>query len=333
MSQSAQYWDVFPESIRLSLSLTPQNIPLSIRGEIDTPVFESSNPAIVSVDQSGTLSCGIRSGAAMVMVYADGQRKSVRHVSVEVRNPSWFLNHIDYQSGGAVHISGLVIDAISTQPMYQARVVLQDSVSGAIVLDVLTAQNGSFEADLIEGSYSYEASRDGYITAHGTIGVSESEVIGSRIILSPMLQGQVGRIVLTWGAVPWDLDSHVIGPTPDGNRFHVYYGTPSVAAEADLDVDDTSSYGPETITLHRMNPGMYRYCVHDYSNRDRNPSSVLANSGAVVKIYMQYGGEFAFPVPNEGGTVWTVFEIDGSTGIVTPVNRMSYEENPIVIGQ
>ncbi len=32
---------------------------------------------------------------------------------------------------------------------------------------------------------------------------------------------------------------------------------------ATLDLDDTSSYGPETITLKKTQDGIYKYAVHD----------------------------------------------------------------------
>ena len=36
---------------------------------------------------------------------------------------------------------------------------------------------------------------------------------------------------------------------------------------ANLDVDDISSYGPETITILENIYGTYTYAVHNYSNR------------------------------------------------------------------
>ena len=56
------------------------------------------------------------------------------------------------------------------------------------------------------------------------------------------------RIVLTWGAQPTDLDSHLTGPNTDATRFHVYYagrGSFTSAPFAGLDVDDVSSIGPD----------------------------------------------------------------------------------------
>ena len=52
------------------------------------------------------------------------------------------------------------------------------------------------------------------------------------------------RVVLTWGKTPDDLDSHMIflATTLLENK---------TGTDAELDVDDTDSYGPETITLQK----------------------------------------------------------------------------------
>ena len=78
------YWDVFPKLIRVSTSEWPQTIPLSIRGSVESPVFESSNNDVAEVDESGNVICGMQPGAAIVMVWHSEARDSVRHVQVEV---------------------------------------------------------------------------------------------------------------------------------------------------------------------------------------------------------------------------------------------------------
>jgi hypothetical protein len=79
-----QYWDVFTKLIRVSQSGVTQYIPLSIRGEIASPVFESSNSDIAAVDEAGNVMCGFQPGAAMIMVRDSPDRGSLRHVQVEV---------------------------------------------------------------------------------------------------------------------------------------------------------------------------------------------------------------------------------------------------------
>lgn len=74
-------------------------------------------------------------------------------------------------------------------------------------------------------------------------------------VITPVLSDDEYRIVLTWSSTPSDLDSHLSGPLSTGERFHVYYSDMSAfdngETVATLDLDDTSSYGPETITLKK----------------------------------------------------------------------------------
>ena len=107
--------------------------------------------------------------------------------------------------------------------------------------------------------------------------------------ISPILPDGQMRILLSWGEFPYDLDSHLIGYTPDSKQFHVYYHNQVFRWEqyeiANLDVDDQVSYGPETITILQPVPDGTVYAVHDYSNRSKSDSTALSNSGAVVSVY------------------------------------------------
>jgi hypothetical protein len=130
------------------------------------------------------------------------------------------------------------------------------------------------------------------------------------------------RIVLTWGRNPADLDSHLTGPLPDSSsRFHVYYASRQNGGICGLDVDDVTSFGPETITCPRtgtttaLPAGVYRYSIHHFSG-----SGNIGTSGAIVRLEMGDGSTtYAFP-PTSGWSgdddVWTVVELtvaeDGS---------------------
>ncbi|MCR5526908.1 MAG: carboxypeptidase regulatory-like domain-containing protein [Lachnospiraceae bacterium] len=155
--------------------------------------------------------------------------------------------------------------------------------------------------------------------------------------VTPVLQGDEIRIVLQWGQTPRDLDSHLNGPTPDGQRFHTYYSGKRYSYDgekyADLDVDDTSSYGPETTTIYKKVDGKYKFSVHDYTNRSSSDSMKLADSGAYVTIYKAgFAEPKVFNVPYEEGTVWDVFEYDSESDTITVLDRMYYESNPGNVG-
>ena len=78
--------------------------------------------------------------------------------------------------------------------------------------------------------------------------------------------------MLVWGQTPTDLDSHLVGPnslSDTTSRFHLYFSNQIVklsesgACVADLDYDDTTSWGPEIVTIHNNVPGVYYYYVYD----------------------------------------------------------------------
>jgi hypothetical protein len=184
------------------------------------------------------------------------------------------------------------------------------------------------------GNYTVELRGSGYLTTHfGVVCVGDLETPDQDATITPILPPGQTRIVLTWGAAPPDLDSHTSGPLPDGSRFHMYY--PYAEANSGspwpiyvtLDLDDVSSYGPETTTILQQIPGVYRFLVHDYVNRFSTNSTALSGSGAVVRVYREQGLVASFPVPTgQGGTLWTVFEMDGDQ--IVPKNELGYASNP-----
>ena len=121
------------------------------------------------------------------------------------------------------------------------------------------------------------------------------------------------KIVLDWGEYPYDLDSHVLD-----EKHHVYYSN-MTQGNLELDRDDTSSYGPETITIKDPDPNsVYKYFVHDYSNGGHTSSDELSYSEAQVKVYFDNEFKSSFQIkPNQEGITWYVFDIVDGNKIVT----------------
>ncbi|MEO0082816.1 MAG: PKD domain-containing protein [candidate division WOR-3 bacterium] len=127
-------------------------------------------------------------------------------------------------------------------------------------------------------------------------------------------------IALTWGPHPRDLDAHCWTPS----QYHVYYGNRghlNTAPYCSLDVDDVDGYGPEHITISQLSSGTYKYAVHHFSG-----DSTIPTSGAVVKVYRN-GVLFQTFTPPAGTCqpywYWHVFNIDGATGNIIPINTYS----------
>jgi hypothetical protein len=213
---------------------------------------------------------------------------------------------------------------------------------GTVVATSTTGENGSYSLTLDAGNYTVYVvdERTDPVTRYHD-GYFNIKVLGNITIgnqnggVTPILAVGEIRIVLAWGALPSDLDSHLSGPTSDGGSFHTFYGVPaysvSGAAIVMLDVDDTSSYGPETTTIYSQSDGIYRFSVHDFSNRRSSSSMALANSGAYVKVYI---GDMivTYYVPNLEGTAWDVFEYNSMTGELYALNTMYYESDPDDVG-
>ncbi|MEE9309599.1 MAG: hypothetical protein V3U64_01120, partial [Cocleimonas sp.] len=113
--------------------------------------------------------------------------------------------------------------------------------------------------------------------------VKVSTGIVPKVLTDCLLLGDVPLTVrLTWGENPRDLDTHVIGK----NGYHIYFvskGSLVSAPLAQLDVDDTSGYGPEVFTaLSFPEDGTYHYAVYRYSG-----SSTISASPARVELTLE----------------------------------------------
>jgi TPR repeat len=137
--------------------------------------------------------------------------------------------------------------------------------------------------------------------------------------LSPTMRSLDGmRIVLNWGATPADLDGHL---AYSGN--HVWFGRQQ-GDDAQLDVDQTHGFGPETITVARKHAGeRYVYAVHNYSDKTDPTSQRLSSSSAKVFVYVGQTLIRAYYVPkDQTGNVWTVFAVS-EDGDLQDINKFS----------
>ena len=93
---------------------------------------------------------------------------------------------------------------------------------------------------------------------------------------------------------------------------------------AELDVDETDGYGPETVTIYK--PGNYQYRVHDFRHE-----GLMGGSEAMVKIYMPDQNPVEIQIPAGEGDLWIVCEFeDGELKIINELepnhsDRSSYK--------
>ena len=173
--------------------------------------------------------------------------------------------------------------------------------------------NTPFNTD--DASVTVIVKKEGYSTL-----VTKAPVNGLTYAISPSMTQLDGlRIVLNWSSNPNDLDSHLSFP---GN--HIYFSAKN-GTKANLDVDDTDGYGPETITIEKKAQGQkYIYGVHNYSHENEGTDgSLSAISNAKVFVYVGNSLIKSYIVPkgNRSGNLWTVFMID-ENGAFIDINKI-----------
>jgi len=296
-----------------------------------------------TTDASGSYLLQTESGSGYAVTVEMAGYITATYRDIQVTdNQTTFLETIlqlaeSYSGSGTV--SGKITDAFTGEGVAAATIQLRSGInttSGEIVASTTSLADGSFSITCNGGNYTGEISKSGYITEYLTLicigGQTRENQNGS---LTPVIETGQTRIILTWGEQPEDLDAHLTGPLATGERFHLYYwysedgdGSPW-PDHVKLDIDDTDSFGPETTTIYNQRVGTYRFSVHDYSNSELAVSTALASSGARVKVYRGSTLVYTFNVPNQAGTLWTVFEMTGTT--IIPVNTMSYQTDSSVI--
>jgi len=97
------------------------------------------------------------------------------------------------------------------------------------------------------------------------------------------------------------------------NSYHISYRNTRVLADGTgmLDRDDMDGFGPETITVERIDAnGSYTFFVHNYSAHEKPGSPSLSVSKATVRVYSGNRLLKTFQIP-EGFTekTWNVFRV------------------------
>jgi tetratricopeptide (TPR) repeat protein len=125
------------------------------------------------------------------------------------------------------------------------------------------------------------------------------------------------RVVLNWGKQPLDLDLHAVY-----EDSHVFFAKKN-GSDAFLDVDDTNSYGPETVTVNKRHAGTkYVFAIHNYSANGRYGTTALSASDAKVFVYVGNSLIKSYYVPTQKkGALWVLFAIDDS-GALTDIDNV-----------
>lgn len=233
--------------------------------------------------------------------------------SVFVENKLWSTPRIFTANPLIVTLSGKVTDASTARNIVGAQVCLSQ-----LRLCTETDTYGNYRFSNIRAQrYTMVTTFQGYISNTDTVSMSSST--SYNVSLSSTMRTGEMRIVLTWLIDPRDLDSHLWTPT----GHHIYFGNKmncSITPFACLDHDDTSSYGPETVTISKWTAGTYYYSVYHFSGA----GSITTTSGAKVEVYFNNRLIREFYAPTSGsGRWWNLMSIDGTTKTITVINTIS----------
>jgi len=156
--------------------------------------------------------------------------------------------------------------------------------------------------------------------------------VDTLVLESCLMTEEAGAVVtLTWGENPSDLDTHFSGPADatGSSDFHVYFGNRNVVVGDSvvfLDVDDTSSFGPEITTIGFPFDGIYTYAVHHYSG-----SGDIQSSPARVEVALN-GETYIFnPPAGEPTLCWSVFDFEVVGGVATVRAASRWEEESFCV--
>lgn len=214
------------------------------------------------------------------------------------------------------------------------------------LVTVEAVSGAAFSLNLPEGYYTIQVDDDRAAEYGVTFATTTMNVIvlggtifnNQDIVLATLKEAGQATFVLTWGQYPTDLDSHLVGPVSDMDKYHIFYldmTYPDVYEdisdlELRLDVDDITSYGPETTSIYvPVENGIYTFFVFNYSsNYEEEQQYTLVNSDAKVVVTTSRGN-YTFNVPNGADeTTWVVCSYNSNTGDITPINILidNYEE-------
>jgi len=346
-------YNITASTISVTGRITNITNDMPINGATITAIDRNGHEVSVTTDSNGTFNMTTETMRRYdINITATGyQTQFFPHISsFQVTNMQiGTIAMVPNGSNVLTTLSGTVIDGRTTNTgINQATLTFRAGYNtrvGTAFATVSTDSNGTYSINTLPaGAYTVEVAKIGYSTEYINI-AANGATMSQNFDLIGSVTGSTGRInafatiVLNWGANPSDLDSHLTGPITNDSRFHVYYvhrletdtntastgitegpcATPNVVAN--LDRDDTSSYGPETTTLCRVIPGgLYKYYIHHYSG-----TSTIAESSASVTLSLANGTTRTFTAPSTGSTgdndIWHVFNVDAN-GNVYPINQI-----------
>ncbi len=151
-------------------------------------------------------------------------------------------------------------DAVSCKPISNAKFTIGSKtyISDADGLVTLPLPD-----DEIDRYIPISIKKDGYIQADEEVMTLFGSYWNNLFLMSKDLPLESARFTLSWGYSPSDLDLHL-----KSDDYHISYRkTRSIKNRVKLDRDARKGYGPETITVEKLEKdNTYRLLVNRYSH-------------------------------------------------------------------
>ncbi len=196
-------------------------------------------------------------------------------------------------------------DAVTGEPVPNATILIEN------VGEFITDEEGKVTFPRQpDGMLRVIFKKENYISAVFNVEVIVETIFFNRFSVSPIMDIDQFRVVLDWDQKPNDLDAHFV----KANHYHISYRNTRVLDDGTgmLDRDDMDGFGPETITVERIDTdGNYSYAVHNYSQHIKESARDLSQSKATVRVYGNNRLLKTYRVPqNHNGKTWNVFRIE-----------------------
>ena len=270
----------------------------------------------LKTDETGHYSVKLPKGDYLIKISATGYLNFESYATV-VENSTTYMETflmIDESAATSGIAKGKVINSLIGTGADGVTLSFKErwnaSASAETVGTAVTDATGNYTVELPLGNYTAVATKEGFLDASFNIVVQEGTTEDQNGTITPIVSGNSFLITLTWGLNPRDLDSHVAGTLTNGSSFHVYYRHKSQydgnVEVCNLDYDDTTSYGPEHITLNTTTNKPYYYYIHRYAG-----SGSISTSSAKITVHKGNTKIAEFNVPTNLGTsdYWNVFAI------------------------
>jgi len=193
-----------------------------------------------------------------------------------------------FEGSGAMSESGSFgIVAVATPASYVAGGGIHTTLieDGVILAEPLSA----YTTNILSGATSSDILGHDFVDEYMATGSNSVKKIKKDILFTmsslvlPPPQAQSGIITatLTWGEQP-DVDLHALEP----NGTHVYYSN-KYGVSGYLDLDDTSSYGPEHyyVSCESLEIGTYSVGVNYFSGSAPEIAFVQISAGSSVRSF------------------------------------------------